>query len=196
MYSYLQIFLWTFVNFESRNIKANISAQVHYCDHALSVVRPSVVINFSHLQLLLCNHWTEFKETWQEAQSRRTLPSLFFSCQSEKQDGLLGLWLGETFLPLLCNPWMELNESLQESRSINSSTKFVWFFGAVQKTKMATLALIWLRCFDFISALNCWTDSTKLNREQDLNVLFQVCVFPADLKSKMAVLASDWVRPF
>ena len=47
-------------------------AQVHYCDHALSVVRrpsvrrPSVcpsVVNFSHFRLLLWNGWTEFNET-------------------------------------------------------------------------------------------------------------------------------------
>ena len=36
----------------------------------------------------------------------------------------------------------------------------------------------------------------KLDREQDLNVLYQVCVFRADRKNKMAVLASDWLRHF
>ena len=69
---------------------------MHYCDHALSVVRPSVV-NFSHFRLLLWSHCTE---------------------------------------------------------------------------------------------------STKLDRKQDLNVLYQVCAFQADLKNKMAALASDWLRHF
>ena len=63
-------------------------AQVHYCDHALSAVRPSVclssVVNFSHIRLLLWNHLTEFKKTWQEARSQRPLPSLCFSGRSEK----------------------------------------------------------------------------------------------------------------
>ena len=36
----------------------------------------------------------------------------------------------------------------------------------------------------------------KLDRKQDLNVLYQVCVFGADRKNKMAVLASDWLRHF
>ena len=36
----------------------------------------------------------------------------------------------------------------------------------------------------------------KLDRKQDLNVLYQVCVFWADLKNKMAALASDWLRHF
>ena len=36
----------------------------------------------------------------------------------------------------------------------------------------------------------------KLDRKQDLNVLYQVCVFRADRKNKMAALASDWLRHF
>ena len=34
----------------------------------------------------------------------------------------------------------------------------------------------------------------KLDRKQDLNVLYQVCVFQADRKTKMATMASDWWR--
>ena len=34
----------------------------------------------------------------------------------------------------------------------------------------------------------------KLDRKQDLHVLYQVCVFHADRKTKMAALASDWLR--
>ena len=36
----------------------------------------------------------------------------------------------------------------------------------------------------------------ELNRKQDLNVLFQVGVFLADRKNKMAALVSDWPRHF
>ena len=66
-------------------------AQVHYCDHALSVVRrpsvclsvrPSSVVNFPHFRLLLWNRWTEFNETWEEARFQRPLPSLCFSGRS------------------------------------------------------------------------------------------------------------------
>ena len=39
-------------------------------------------------------------------------------------------------------------------------------------------------------------NSTKLDRKQDLNALYQVCVFWADQKNKMAALASDWLRHF
>ena len=36
----------------------------------------------------------------------------------------------------------------------------------------------------------------KLDRKQDFNVLHQVCAFWADLKTKMAVPASDWLIHF
>ena len=37
--------------------------------------------------------------------------------------------------------------------------------------------------------------STKLDRKQDLNVLYKVCVFRANRISYRAALASDWLRP-
>ena len=79
-------------------------AQVHYWDHALSVVRRPSVVNFSHFRLLLWNRWTEFNETWREARSQRPLPSLCFAGGSEKQDGCPGLWLAETFSTSLLKP--------------------------------------------------------------------------------------------
>ena len=57
-------------------------AQVHYCDHALSVVRLSILspsLIFLHFRLLLWNLRTDFIETWQEARSQGPLPSLCFS---------------------------------------------------------------------------------------------------------------------
>ena len=36
----------------------------------------------------------------------------------------------------------------------------------------------------------------ELDRQQDLNVLYQVCVFQVDRKSKMAAPAFDWLRHF
>ena len=49
--------------------------------------------------------------------------------------------------------------------------------------------------FDF-SSETAERNSTKLDRKQDLNTLYQVCVFRADQKNKMAALASDWLRHF
>ena len=49
--------------------------------------------------------------------------------------------------------------------------------------------------FDF-SSETAERNSTKLDRKQDLNVLYQVCVFRTNRKNKMAALASDWLRHF
>ena len=49
--------------------------------------------------------------------------------------------------------------------------------------------------FDF-SSETTERNLTKLYRTVDLNVLYQVCVFWADRKNKMAALASDWLRHF
>ena len=49
--------------------------------------------------------------------------------------------------------------------------------------------------FDF-SSETAEQSLTKLYRKVDLNILYQVCVFRADRKNKMAALASDWLRHF
>ena len=172
-------------------------AQVHYCDHALSVFRPSVclsVVNFSHFLLLLWNHWTEFNETWQEARTQHPLPSLCFSGQSEKQDGRPGLWLAETFSTSLLKPLNGIQRNLAGGKISTSSTKFV-FFGLIGKTRWPPRPLIGWDIFNFFSE-TAEQNSTKLDMKQDLNILYQVCVFRADRKNKMAALASDWLRHF
>ena len=58
---------------------------------------------------------------------------------------------------------------------------------------MAALASDWRRHFRLLSETT-EQNSTKLDRKQDLNVLYQVCVFGADRKNKMAALPSDWLR--
>ena len=220
---------------------------MHYCDHALSVVRrPSVVrpssltfhiFDFSsetaklnltkldrkqdlnvlyqvcvfradrknmmaalasdwlrHFRLLLWNRWTEFKETWQEARSQRPLPSLCFLGRSEKQDGRPGLWLAEIFSTSPLKPLNGIQRNLTGSKISTSSTKFV-FLGRSEKTRWPPWSLIGWDIFDF-SSETAERNSTKLDRKQDLNVLYKVCVFWADRKNKMATLASDWLRHF
>ena len=225
-------------------------AQVHYCDHALSVVCPSVrpssvrpssltfhIFDFAsetteqnltklyrkvdlnvlyqvcvfradrknkmaalasdwlrHFRLLLWNGWTEFNETWQEARSQRPLPRLCFSARSEKQDGCPGLWLAETFSTSPLKPLKGIQRNLTGSKISTSFTKFV-FFGPIGKTRWPPWPLIGWDIFDF-SSETAKRNSTKLDRKKDLNVLYQVCVFLADRKNKMAALASDWLRHF
>ena len=147
-----------------------------------------------HFRLLLWNRWTEFNETWQEARSQPPLQSLCFSGRSEKQDGRPGLWLAETFLTSPLKPLNGIQRNLTGSKISTSSTKFV-FFGLIGKTRWPPWPLIGWDIFDF-SSETAERNSTKLDRKQDLKVLYQVCVFRADPKNKMAALASDWLRHF
>ena len=147
-----------------------------------------------HFRLLLCNRWMEFNETWQEARSQRPLPSLCFSGGSEKQDGRPGLWLAETFLTSPLKPLNGIQRNLTGSKISTSSTKFV-FFGPIGKTRWPPWPLIGWDIFDF-SSETAERNSSKLDRKQDLNILYQVCVFQADRKNKKAALASDWLRHF
>ena len=147
-----------------------------------------------HFRLLLWNRWTEFNKTWQEARSQRPLPSLCSSGRLEKQDGRPGLWLAETFSTSPLKPLNRIQRNLTGSKISTSSTKFV-FFRPIWKTRWPPWPLIGWDIFDFFSE-TAERNSTKLDRKQDLNVLYQVCVFHADRKNKMAALASDWLRHF
>ena len=147
-----------------------------------------------HFRLLLWNHRTEFNKTWQEARSQRPLPSLCYSGRSEKQDGCPGLWLAETFSTSPLKPLNGIQRNLTGSNISTSSTKFV-FLGTIGKTRWPPWRLIGWDIFDF-SSEPAERNSTKLDRKQYLNVLYQVCVFRADQKNKMAALASYWLRHF
>ena len=159
-----------------------------------SVRRPSVRRKLSYFPLLLWNRWTEFNETWQKARCKRPLPSLCFLGRSEKQDGRPGFWLAETFSTSPLKPLKGIQRNLTGSKITTSSTKFV-FFGPIRKTRWPPWPLIGWDIFDF-SSETAERNSKKLDRKQDYNILYQVCVFRADQKNKMAALASDWRRHF
>ena len=123
-------------------------AQVHYCDHALSVVRPSV------------------------RPSSLTFHIFDFSSETAKRN----------------------STKLDRKQDLNVLYQ-VCVFRADRKNKMAALASDWLRHFRLLH-WNRLQNSTKLDRKQDVNILYKVCVFRADRKNKMAALASDWLRHF
>ena len=135
-----------------------------------------------HFRLLLWNRWMEFNETWQEARSQRPLPSLCFSGRSEKQDGRPGLWLAETFSTSSLKPLNGIQRNLTGSKISTSSTKFV-FFGPIGKTRWPPWPLIGWDIFDFFSE-TAERNSMKLDRKQDLNIFYLVCVFLADRKKQ------------
>ena len=117
-----------------------------------------------------------------------------FRADRKKQDGRPGLWLAETLSTSPLKPVNGIQRNLIGSKISTSSTKFV-FFGPIWKTRWPPWPLIGWDIFDF-SSETAERNSTKLDRKQDLNVLYQVCVFRADRKNKMAALASDWLRHF
>ena len=89
-------------------------------------------------------------------------------------------------------PLNGIQQNFIGSKISTSSTKFL-FFGPIGKTRWPPWPLIGWDIFDFFSETAEW-NLTKLHRKQDLNVLYQVFVFRADRKNKMAALASDWLR--
>ena len=98
------------------------------------------------------------------------------------------------FRLLLWNRWTEFNETWTACKISMSSTKFVLFW-PIGKTRWPHWPLIGWDIFDF-STKTAEQNSTKLDSKQDLHVLYQVDVFRADWKNKMAALASDWLRHF
>ena len=147
-----------------------------------------------HFRLLPWNRWTEFNKTWQEARSQLPLPSLCFLGRSEKQDDRRNLWLAETFSTSPLKPLNGIQRNLTGSKISMSSTKFV-LFGPIGKTRWPLQPLIGWDIFDFFFE-TAEQNSTKLDKKQDLNVLYQVCVFWADRKNKMTAATSDWLRHF
>ena len=137
---------------------------------------------FWKLYIFLAHLSRRFSETWQEARTQHLLLSLCFSGRSEKQDGRPGFWLAETFSTSPLKPLNDVKLNLTRNKIWMSSTKFV-FFGPIRKTRWPPWPLIGWDIFDF-SSETAEQNSTKLDRKQDLNVLYQVCVFWADRKTR------------
>ena len=102
-------------------------------------------------------------------------------------------WLRHFWL-LLRNHWRECDETWQEARS-QCALPSLCFFGPIGKPRWPPRPLIGWDIID-LSSETAEPNGKKLNRKQDLKVLYQVCVFRADRKNKMAAIASDLLRRF
>ena len=131
---------------------------------------------------ILWNRWLEFNKTWQEARSQCPLPSLCFSGRSEKQNGRPGLWFAESFLTSLMKPLNRIKRNLTGRKISTSSTKFV-FFRPIWKTRWPLCPLIGWDIFDFFSETT-EQNAKKLDRKQNLTVLYLDCTFRADQKKQ------------
>ena len=116
----------------------------------------------------------------------------FGPIEKNKMAALASDWLRHIWL-LLWNRWTEFKETWQEARSQCPLPSLC--FSGRSKTRWPPWSLIGWDILEFSSG-TAEPNSTKLDRKQDLNVLYQVCVFQADRKNKMAALASDWLKHF
>ena len=92
------------------------------------------------------------------------------------------------------NCWTEFKETWYEARS-QRPLPSLCFSG--RSEKQDGRRGLWLaETFSTFPLKPLSGNSTKLDRKQHLNVLYQVCVFRADRKYKMAALVSDWLRHF
>ena len=101
-----------------------------------------------------------------------------------KKAGRPSLWLAKTFSTSPLKPLIGIQQKLTERKILTSSTKFK-FFGVFKpdwKNKMSCLASDWLRHF-WLLLWNRWTEF-KVDRKQDLNIPYHVCVFGLISKQK------------
>ena len=98
------------------------------------------------------------------------------------RDGRPSLWLAGTFSTPPLKQLNGIQRNLTGSKISASSSKFV-FIGPIWKTRWPPWPLIGWDIFDF-SSETAYLNSTKLDRKQDLNVLYQVGVLWANQYTK------------
>ena len=109
-----------------------------------------------HFRLLLCNQWTEFNETWQEARSQRPLPRLcFFRAGRKKRWPPWSLIVWDIFD--FFSEIAELNSTKHDRKQDLNVFYQVCVIGANRKNKMAAVASDWLRHFRLL-LWNRWTE--------------------------------------
>ena len=107
-----------------------------------------------------------------------------FSGRLEKQDGRASHWLAEKFSTPPLKPLNRVQRNLTGSKIWLTSAKFE-FFGPIEKKSRWPPRPIGWDILDFSSA-TAERNSTKLDRKQVLNVLYEACVFGADQKNNKA----------
>ena len=156
---------------------------MHYCDHPLSIVRrPFVVVNVLHFRLLPWKRWTEFDKTWQEASTQYPLPSVLGLF--ENQDGRPAYDWPIYFRLLVGNRQTEFYVTWHVAGT-QCPLQSLCF--SVQSENQHGRPGLWLNAtFRFFSSETTKRNKNKIDRKQELKVIYHVCVFLANLKTKMA----------
>ena len=100
---------------------------------------------------------------------------VFLADRKNKMAALASEWLKLFSHPTL-KQLIGIQQNLTGRKVSTSSTKFVFIGPIKKKTRWRPWPLIGLIIFDF-SSETAERNSTKLDRKQDLNVLYHVCVF-------------------
>ena len=134
-----------------------------------------------HFLLLFCNRWTEFNETWQEAD----LNILYQVCVFRNNGKTV--WphwplIGWDIFDFSSETAEQTSTKLDRKQISTSPTKFM-FFVSMGKTRWSPWPLIRCDILDF-SSETAEANSTKPDRKQDDNVLYQVCVFSGRSKKQ------------
>ena len=158
------------LNYVQRFVEKKL--KMHYCDHALSVVNPS--FTFNHFDF--SSETAEQNST--ELDRKQELNIFYQVCafradRKNKMAAPASDWL-ILFRLLLWNRWTEFNKTWQKQDLI-IFYQVCFFFGSIGKTRWPPWPLICWYIFDFSETAE--RNSTKLFRKQDLNVLYQICVF-------------------
>ena len=149
-----------------------------------------------HFRLHICNRWTEFDETWQEASIQRHLPFLGFSrADASIKMAALTSDLLRHFRLLLSSRWTEFDSTWKDESSQRPPSNIC--FRVVTLTKIVILVFDWLRQFRL---LLCdpwkefdWTwQETITSTQRPLQRLYSL---DGSFK-KMAALGSDWSKHF
>ena len=113
--------------------------------------------------------------------------------RKNKMVALASDWLRHYRL-LFWDCWREFNKNWQEARS-QCPLPCLCFSG--QSEKQDGRHSLWLAETISTSPLKPLNRiQQKLDEKQDLNVLYEVCVFRPNRKNKLAATASDWLRHF
>ena len=185
------LFQWFLVHL-SRRLKCTIVI-THCPSSVCPSVRPS--LTFHIFDFFSENRWTEIQRNLTGSKiSTSSTKFVFFGPIGRTWWPPWPLIGWDIFRLLLWYRRTEFNETWQEVRS-QCPLPSLCFLGRSEKTRWPPWPLIGWDIFDF-SSETAERNSTKLDRKQDHNVLYQVCVFQTDRKNKMAALASDWLRHF
>ena len=167
-------------------------AQVHYCDHALFIVRPSLTFHFFNFS----SETAEQNST--KLKRKEDLNILYQVCvlwadQKNKMAALASDWLRH-FRLLLWNRWTEFNEMWLEERSQRPLPSLCFSGWSEKQDGRPGLWLAETFLTSPLKPLN--RIQQNLTRRKISTSSTKFCVFCADQKNKMAALASDCLRYF